>query len=662
MADPVPHAGKQIRKLGPRIAAGVAIAALLLGSAVLATAPVLGASAPTFTVNSLADVVASAPLDNGVCETLPGNHVCTLRAAIIKANHFPGGGVTIDLPAGTYDLSILPVGSDDETSGDLNITQTLTLTGAGAAGTIIDAHQIDGVFELAAGITVTISGVTIRNGLAISNGGGIQNNASLTLNADVISGNRSGNGSAGGGIANLAGTLTLNNSIVSDNTGGGNAGGLYNDNAASLTVNNSLIIRNQTLAGGFGGGLGNSGTMTMNNSLVGGNRTTGTSAGHGGSGGGIYNGANTLTVTNSTISNNSATGDGGGIYNTATLSAYFISVAGNLATGTGLGGGINNLGTLNLKTSLLGQNYAGLTPSDGNGALNSLDYNLIQTTTGLTFTGTTTHNLTGSDPLIDSPRSNGGPTPTRALLAGSPAINAVPLNQCTDAFGAALGTDQRGFPRPLNGACDIGAFEGQQPLVGYGRDLVRNGDAEAAAGSPDGAFVGLPNWQSVAQLMTVVPYNSAGGFPSVLTDPVPAIHGDNFFAGGNSVGAGGTQVIDLSALAAGLDGGGVNYAFSADLGGFQNQADNATVEADFLNGSSQLLSQVILGPVTAADRGNLTGLLHRSAAGQVPVNTRSVELFVVMSSTNGPFNDGYVDNITLVLDPKVEVFLPLAIR
>src|SRR5262249_14592759 len=44
-------------------------------------------TAPTFIVNSPADVVAGAPLDNGVCETAPGNGVCTLRAAIMKANH-----------------------------------------------------------------------------------------------------------------------------------------------------------------------------------------------------------------------------------------------------------------------------------------------------------------------------------------------------------------------------------------------------------------------------------------------------------------------------------------------------------------------------------------------------------------------------------------------
>ena len=89
-------------------------------------------SPPTFTVNSPFDVVASPPLDSGPCETAPGNATCTLRAAIEKANNFPGGGATIILPAlsggGVYALTI----------DELTITSTMTLIGGGAANTIID--------------------------------------------------------------------------------------------------------------------------------------------------------------------------------------------------------------------------------------------------------------------------------------------------------------------------------------------------------------------------------------------------------------------------------------------------------------------------------------------------------------------------------------------
>ncbi len=50
-------------------------------------------------------------------------------------------------------------------------------------------------------------------------------------------------------------------------------------------------------------------------------------------------------------------------------------------------------------------------------------------------------------------RNNGGSTPTIALQANSPAINAIPATSCD------VTTDQRGAKRPQHSACDIGAYE-----------------------------------------------------------------------------------------------------------------------------------------------------------------------------------------------------------
>jgi hypothetical protein len=49
-----------------------------------------------------------------------------------------------------------------------------------------------------------------------------------------------------------------------------------------------------------------------------------------------------------------------------------------------------------------------------------------------------------------------------ALLPGSPALGAA---ACSDADGAPLPVDQRGFPRSQITGCDIGAFENQAPML-----------------------------------------------------------------------------------------------------------------------------------------------------------------------------------------------------
>jgi hypothetical protein len=244
------------------------------------------ALAVTFTVDSSADVVAAAPLDNGVCETAPGNNVCTLRAAIMKANHFPGGGATINfgLPgAVTYYLTIPKSGNDDKLTGDLNISQKTTIIGNGANNTIIDGNGIDRVFFITS--TVSISGVTIQHG------------------------NPSG---FGGSIINNGGELTLIDSAIINNTSGGLngwGGGIFNSGA--MTLMNSIVSGNQTGSSNtYGGGIYNQGPLRIISSTISNNTTSGSI----GFGGGLINvGGNTATVIGSTISGNTAQ-KGGGIF------------------------------------------------------------------------------------------------------------------------------------------------------------------------------------------------------------------------------------------------------------------------------------------------------------------------------------------------------------
>lgn len=192
----------------------------------------------------------------------------------METNALPGTDIIIfNVPAGTYTLSIEGRDEDASATGDLDITDDLEIIG-GADGTIIDAGDIDRVFDIMTGVTVEISEVTIKNGLIYNfpmgnyNGSGINNGGTLTLNNSTVSENYCdyGAGGEGGGIFNSSdSTLTLNNCTVSENTGF-EAGGIQNYGTA--TLNNCTVSENTSIGGFSPGGIYNWGTVELKNTIV----------------------------------------------------------------------------------------------------------------------------------------------------------------------------------------------------------------------------------------------------------------------------------------------------------------------------------------------------------------------------------------------------------
>ncbi len=180
-------------------------------------------------------------------------------------------------------------------------------------------------------------------------------------------------------------------------------------------------------------------------------------------------------------------------------------------------------------------------------------------------------------------------------------------------------------------------------------NLLANPGAEAVPGTAnDSDIVPPPGW-TVESNFTAIRYGAEPGFPTVATG-VAVGGGANFFAGGPSNAASAaTQTVDVSVAAAEIDAGGVPATLSALLGGWEGQTDHATVAATFLNAAGAPLGTLSLQTVTAAERNSQTTLLRRSVSGAVPRATRRIAVRIDAVRDAGSYNDGYIDNVSLVL-------------
>jgi len=178
-------------------------------------------------------------------------------------------------------------------------------------------------------------------------------------------------------------------------------------------------------------------------------------------------------------------------------------------------------------------------------------------------------------------------------------------------------------------------------------NLIVNGDAEQGVGSADGSPVTTPGW-TVTGEATALQYG-VSGYPAT-TDPGPTNRGLNLFVGGASDALSTlAQTISLASYATRIDAGQVTFALQGYLGGFESQDDNAALTVSFRNASGTELATATIGPVTSADRSATTGLLFRSTSGSLPVGVRSAVVTLTLTRLEGTANDGYADNLSLVL-------------
>ena len=148
---------------------------------------------------------------------------------------------------------------------------------------------------------------------------------------------------------------------------------------------------------------------------------------------------------------------------------------------------------------------------------------------------------------------------------------------------------------------------------------------------------------------TAVAYGAAGGFPS-SNSPGPKNRGKNFFAGGpggNTSGA--SQTDSLARYEKPVSKGKAKFGLSAWLGGYSSQGDYATLTVTWETAKGKVLGHTTIGPVTAAQRKDVTGMLFRSKSGKVPASARKADVTLRMVREDGAYVDGYADNLSLTI-------------
>lgn len=380
-------------------------------------------------------------------DKVTGEGPLSLREAVMMASAV-GGRSLILLRPGTYTLTISayskdasgysqlsPEETEDSAVGDLDVTSgSVTLVGAGADRTVVQCPDptrdvITGrIFYVGAGAQLSLRGLTLRAGEAEADGGAIRNEGSLSLDRCVIRdciAYGSGGGISNAGQMRLTRTTLQNNQAVSQDGGG-------IDDAGAATLESCTLAGNSAGSSGNGGGMNveAGGSVTLVNCTVDGNQLQ-IGFNHGG---GIACAAGAqVSLLHCTVTRN--TGDGTGIYSAGSTQIADTVVAGSREDPL---------------EPLLGP--------DLSGSFTSLGGNVIEAVKP-EATGLGPRDLVGTDPEAGPLQDNGGPVPTCALPAASPARHAA---------RTAVPTDARGVSRPGTPGLptDSGAYEvSDQPVL-----------------------------------------------------------------------------------------------------------------------------------------------------------------------------------------------------
>lgn len=345
---------------------------------------------------------------------------------------------------------------------------TLTVVGSALVDNVAGAGR-DGGAIWVGGADLEVTDVVLMGNHAGATGGaiaieGAPSTATHQITNAIFTSNTATNGGAVSYAAAAGAQTTFTGCSFSANSAtGANGGGAMWLNASgtqpTVTIADATFLGNFATVGDGGGVLVTGALAVFSGSTFEGNQAAG-------GGGGICGFG--FRVVNTTVSGNQAARGGGIWFNSGTNTLANVTIVGNTATGPSGGGGFLGSAHPSVRSTIVAGNTASPGP-DCAGGMTSAGYNLVGNGTGCTFTSATGDQVgsgaTPIDPLVGALADNGGPTKTRALQPGSPAIDAGNPAGCTDLLDMPLLADQRGDVRPTDGdgsggaRCDVGAYE-----------------------------------------------------------------------------------------------------------------------------------------------------------------------------------------------------------
>lgn len=394
----------------------------------------------TLTVDNNSDLGSLNTCDDGV----PND--CSLRGAISAANY----GDTIAFDPAIFTSALAPngtLGTIVLEGSEIVIDELIVIEGPGVGALTIDGGPG--------------SNRIFRTDSSKQDGSRI-----ILRNLILTGGNGDGAVEPGlGGAIYSAGRVWLDRVKITGNSAVA-GGGIFN--TGDLLITESMIDTNSTTASG--GGIFNIGASQIGASTISGNSAD--------LGGGISHTGGDLSIWNTTISGNSASVRGGG-FHTNWGNVDFLNTTVTLNDGGSEGGGglacYLGAGTLTIANSIIaGNSQTPVAPEIYNSCSHfiSSGFNMIgdepddalNTINPISYLAT---DILDSPPLLGPMADNGGPTPTHALMPGSPALDAG------SALAFDLTTDQRGSPRTVDlpdipnvdDGTDIGAFEFLAPTA-----------------------------------------------------------------------------------------------------------------------------------------------------------------------------------------------------